>query len=80
MQAGLAPIGPDGKSINLHHMLQSADSPLAELTTTFHQQNSRAIHINPSTMPSWRQSPGADAAFNAFRRDYWIMRANDFLP
>jgi len=80
MQSGIAPIGPDGKSINLHHMLQTADSPLAELTTTLHKQNSRVIHINPTTTPSWRQTPGAEAAYDAFRKDYWINRANDFSP
>ncbi len=68
MQKGLAPVGPDGQSINLHHTIQSADSPLAEVTRTFHQQNSSIIHINPNTIPS-----GIDRnAFNAFRRDYWI--------
>jgi len=76
MQQGLAPIGPDGKSINLHHTIQTGDSPLAEMTATFHQQNSRVIHINPNTIPSGIERPG----FDAFRRDYWINRANDFTP
>jgi RHS repeat-associated protein len=76
MQQGLAPIGPDGKSINLHHTIQTADSPLAEMTATFHQQNSAVIHINPNTIPSGINRP----AFDAFRRDYWINRANDFSP
>jgi hypothetical protein len=76
MQSGLAPIGPDGKSLNLHHTIHSADGPLAEMTATFHQQNSRVIHINPNTIPS-----GIDRrAFDAFRRDYWMNRANGFSP
>ena len=76
MQQGLAPIGPDGQSINLHHTIQSADSPLAEMTATFHQENSAVIHINPNTTPS-----GIDrGAFDAFRRDYWINRAKGFSP
>lgn len=74
MQNGLAPVGPDGHSINLHHTIQSADSPLAEVTRTFHQQNSSVIHINPNTIPS-----GIDrSAFNTFRSNYWKNRANDF--
>ena len=74
MQEGLAPLGPDGKPINLHHMLQSSDSPIAEVTQTFHQQNSRVIHINPSTIPS-----GIDrSAFDVWRSNYWIKRAGDF--
>lgn len=38
-----------------------------------------SVHIrslNPNTIPS-----GIDrAAFDVFRRNYWINRANDFLP
>ncbi|MGO4569470.1 HNH/ENDO VII family nuclease [Rhizobium sp. 2YAF20] len=34
MQAGRAPIGPDGNPINLHHMTQTQDGPIAELTQT----------------------------------------------
>lgn len=52
MQGGLASIGPDGKPLNLHYTIQSADGPLAEMTATFHQQKSRVIHINPNTIPS----------------------------
>jgi len=74
MESGLAPLGPDGKSINLHHMLQSNDGPLAEVTQTFHQKYSSTIHINPNTTPS-----GIDRrAFDAWRRSYWQTRAGDF--
>jgi hypothetical protein len=75
MQQGVAPVGPDGKSMNLHHMLQTADGPLAEMTQTFHQTNHRVIHINPNTTPS-----GIDrGAFNTWRGDYWKTRATDFI-
>ncbi|MHA7058270.1 HNH/ENDO VII family nuclease [Aquimarina sp. M1] len=74
MQAGLAPIGPDGKSVNLHHMLQSDSAGIAEMTQTFHQTNHATIHINPNTIPS-----GIDRnAFNTWKRNYWKERANDF--
>jgi RHS repeat-associated protein len=76
MREGLAPIGPDGKSIHLHHTIQTSDSPLAEMTATFHQQNSRIIHINSKATPSDIDRP----AFDVFRRDYWINRATDFSP
>ena len=36
MERKLAPIGPDGKSFELHHIGQRADSPLAILTYTQH--------------------------------------------
>lgn len=75
MKEGLAPFGPDGKPLHLHHMLQTQNGPIAEITETLHKQNSRIIHINPSTMPS-----GIDrGAFNAWRVQYWINRAKDFM-
>jgi len=74
MQKGLAPIGPDGKSINLHHMTQTNSSSLAEMTQSFHQSNFKVIHINPNSIPS-----GVNRSeFNAFRRSYWKYRAGDF--
>jgi hypothetical protein len=74
MQKGLAPIGPDGKPINLHHMTQGQRGGIAETTQTFHQQNSRTIHTNPSSTPS-----GIDrGTYNRWRSKYWKSRANDF--
>jgi RHS repeat-associated protein len=74
MRRGLAPIGPDGQPINLHHLIQTQSGGIAEVTATMHQQYSRILHINPNTVGS-----GIDrAAFNAWRRDYWRARACDF--
>lgn len=74
MEQGLAPLSPDGKSINLHHMIQTNDSAIAEVTATFHHTNSKVIHINPNTVPS-----GINRyEFDAWRKAYWINRANDF--
>ena len=68
------PIGPDGHSINLHHLTQRQGDAIAEVTQSFHQQNSRVLHINPNTIQS-----GIDrAAFNKWRAAYWTNRANDF--
>jgi len=75
MQQGLAPFGPDGARIQLHHMLQTMDGPIAEVTQTFHRAYSSIIHINPNTIGS-----GIDrAAFNTWRSAYWINRAKDFI-
>ncbi len=74
MQNGLAPLGPDGKPLNLHHMTQRNDGPIAEMAQTFHQKNSKTIHINPNTVPS-----GIDRKnFNKWRSQYWKARAIDF--
>ncbi|WED76057.1 VENN motif pre-toxin domain-containing protein [Aeromonas allosaccharophila] len=39
MEKGLAPLDSNGDSINLHHMLQRQDGPLAEVTQSFHTDN-----------------------------------------
>lgn len=74
MASGRSPVGVDGKPVNLHHMLQSNDSPIAEMTQTFHQQNSKVIHINPNTIPS-----GIDrSAFDSWKKEYWINRSKTY--
>lgn len=75
MRSGLAPIGPDGQSINLHHMNQRRVGSLAEMTRTFHQRHSRVIHINRST----RNTSTVDRdEFDRYRAAYWRNRAADF--
>ncbi|UOQ94880.1 T7SS effector LXG polymorphic toxin [Halobacillus shinanisalinarum] len=73
MKKGLAPLGPDGKSINLHHMTQRNESAIAEVTHTFHKDNSLIIHINPNTIPSGINR----AEFNKWRNSYWKNRARE---
>jgi RHS repeat-associated protein len=75
MQKGLAPVGPDGKSLNLHHTVQSMDGPLAEITGTFHKLYNSVIHINPSTIASGINR----TVFDKFRISYWKNRAKDFF-
>ena len=74
MQGGRAPIGADGKPVNLHHMLQSQDGPIAEVTQSFHKDNHSTIHINDNSIPSGINR----SEFNKWRSDYWKQRANDF--
>lgn len=74
MEQGLAPLGPDGNPVNLHHMTQRDISSIAEVEQSFHQTNSKTIHINPNSVPS-----GIDRkSFNKWRSDYWKNRAKDF--
>ncbi len=74
MQKGLAPMGPDGKSMNLHHMTQRQQGSIAEVTQSFHKGNHGTIHINPSSIPSGISRK----AFNKWRTSYWKSRAKDF--
>jgi hypothetical protein len=52
MRAGRAPLDANGKSIELHHLIQTQRGPLAEVTSDFHRDYHRQLHINPSTTPS----------------------------
>ncbi|WP_348602867.1 HNH/ENDO VII family nuclease [Bartonella tribocorum] len=74
METGRAPIGFDNKPVELHHMLQTHDGPIAEVTNAFHNKHHSAIHINPNTMGS-----GIDRdAFALWRQKYWKERAKDY--
>ena len=73
MEAGRAPIGHDGKAINLHHMLQAQKGPIAEMSQSFHKVNHKIIHINPSTTPSGINR----VEFSSWRKQYWINRAGE---
>lgn len=77
MKEGYAPIGPDGRPIHLHHMVQEDDGPLAEVTQTFHQTNGRALHIDGPRTPS-RINRGRFGRWK--QKKYWPTRAKDFQP
>ncbi|WP_329320450.1 LamG-like jellyroll fold domain-containing protein [Streptomyces sp. NBC_01262] len=75
MKQGLAPMGPDDKPLNLHHMLQTQDGPIAEVTHSMHFENYSQLHWKSGTkIPS-----GIDRnAFNAWKAQYWKDRATGF--
>lgn len=74
MKKGLAPIGPDGKSINLHHVDQTSEGPVQEMTALYHQQNYSSLHFNTGES----QSQIDRDVFDVWRRNYWKQRATDF--
>ncbi|MGH1041453.1 HNH/ENDO VII family nuclease [Bacillus cereus group sp. MS39] len=43
-QMGWAPLGKDGKTINLHHILQQEPGPMVEILQTVHRKNYRILH------------------------------------
>ena len=65
MNAGRAPLGSDGKPINLHHLTQKQDGAIAEVTQTLHSNNHGTLHI-PNTVPSGINR----AEFNTWCRNY----------
>ena len=66
---GDAPIGDDGKPVELHHRGQNADSPLDEMTSTEHRGkgNFGKNHNNTGQEPSNIDRSG----WSKLRRDYW---------
>lgn len=70
MKKGLAPLGTDGKPINLHHMDQTDDGPRVELLQTYHQEHYSEIHMNTGGQPS--EIDRRD--FDKERKDYWKDR------
>lgn len=73
MEQGLSPIGRDGKSVNIHHIDQTNDGPVMEITATEHQQNYSQLHTNTGQSPSQIDRK----AFNNWRNEYWKWRGNN---
>ncbi|QHT52753.1 filamentous hemagglutinin N-terminal domain-containing protein [Serratia liquefaciens] len=74
MEKGLAPLDANGNSVNLHHMLQRQDGPIAEVTQAFHKENHGVIHINDNSIPSGINR----TEFDKWRSNYWKERAQAF--
>lgn len=72
-EQGLSPINKDGKVIELHHIGQHADSPLAELTPEEHRGkgNDNILHDKTKESEIDRQ------AFAGERSEHWEARANE---
>ncbi|MGW1915702.1 ricin-type beta-trefoil lectin domain protein [Streptomyces sp. NPDC002076] len=82
MQQGLAPMGTGraasggkDKPLNLHHMLQTQDGPIAEVTDAMHFDNYGKLHWKSGTkIPSGIDRP----EFEKWKKEYWKSRAKDF--
>ncbi|KAB0677369.1 PAAR-like domain-containing protein [Aureimonas leprariae] len=82
MQKGLAPLGPDGKPVNLHHLTQDEPGAIAEVGQTFHKDNHGILHMYPNGQAKVGYNsapPPIDRqAFGNWARSYWKTRASDF--
>lgn len=72
MEQGRAPIGKDGKSIELHHLKQQNNGTIVELTSKEHNLNSKVLHRYTKTSEINRQD------FDKWKRQYWKERAKEF--
>ncbi|WP_375651099.1 HNH/ENDO VII family nuclease, partial [Bartonella sp. OT172YNZD] len=74
MAAGRAPIGFDGRSVELHHLKQTPEGPIAEMSKESHNKYSSVIHANPKT----HQSLIEREKFGKWREEYWKERAKGY--
>lgn len=72
-EQGLSPINKDGKVIELHHIGQHANSPLAELTPEEHRGKGNDIILHDKT----KESEIDRQAFSGERNAHWEARANE---
>lgn len=73
MKRGLAPLDKDGNSIELHHIGQHADSPLAELTFEEHRCNGNDTILHDKTKET--ETHGEGNTWDLERQTYWKDRA-----
>lgn len=69
----LSPINKNGETVELHHVGQKSDSPLAELTKSEHIRNGNYSVLH-DTQKAESEINRND--FNKEKRDYWIARAS----
>lgn len=72
MSSGLAPIGYDGYSVEIHHMDQTDTGAVVEMQRTVHKSNYDKIHSNTGQYPSEINRP----EFNKWRNLYWKWRSS----
>lgn len=68
---GLSPIGNSGETLELHHIGQKSDSPLAELTTTEHRGSGNDSILHDKTKPTEIDRD----KFAIERKEHWENRA-----
>ncbi|MEN7547391.1 HNH/ENDO VII family nuclease [Rapidithrix thailandica] len=78
MKKGYAPIGTDGKQINLHHIIGIEPGPMIELLEDTHQKYSETIHAIIEDGRSFRKNKKLKRAYERFRKKYWKQRAKGF--
>jgi hypothetical protein len=74
MSDGQAPIGYDGRPVNIHHIDQTNTGSVMEIQETMHQRNHNTLHRNTGQSPSLIDRP----EFSIWRADYWQWRGSQF--
>lgn len=72
----LAPIGKDGKSMELHHLLQTEDGGLIELTQSAHR-GKNAYSFWHNTDSTFRSVVDHGKEWTKFKQSYWKWRGSN---
>ncbi len=72
MKQGLAPIGYDGKPVELHHLKQEEDGIIVEMLSSEHKKFYKELHRYKQNSEINRME------FNKWRVNYWKERAKEF--
>lgn len=78
MKSGKAPIGKDGKPINLHHLIQKEPGTMLEILHTTHKEYHKVLHQLVEKGDSFRNNPELQQQYDNFRRKYWMWRAEEY--
>lgn len=79
MLRGNAPIGRDGKPLELHHILQQESGPMVEIHETTHREYKRILHGLKGNGDSFRNNKDLDNQYRSFKRIYWKWRAEQYI-
>ncbi|WP_375647421.1 DUF637 domain-containing protein [Bartonella sp. AA56HLJMS] len=74
METGRAPIGFDGQPVELHHLKQTHEGPIAEIGSKDHNKYNSVIHAPSKT----HQSLIERKKFGKWREEYWKERAKGY--
>ncbi|HYX39694.1 MAG TPA: HNH/ENDO VII family nuclease [Oligoflexus sp.] len=77
MKEGYAPIGSDGRQVNLHHVFAYEPGPVIEMEATAHTKQFKKFH--KMIKESFRQNSSLANDFDGFREDWWLSRSKDFV-
>ncbi len=79
MLRGYAPIGKDGKPIELHHVIQKEAGSVVEIHETTHKAYKRILHGLRGNGESFRNDKILDKQFKNFKKLYWKWRAKEYM-
>lgn len=79
MLRGNAPIGRDGRPLELHHVLQKEVGPMVEIHEVTHKEYKKTLHGLKGNGDSFRNDKDLDSQYRNFKRAYWKWRAEQYM-